>query len=224
MQRKKVVFEPLDKEHIRIYACGPTVYDYAHIGNARMAVVFDSLVRLLRSVYTNVTYVSNITDIDDKIIDRSIKDKVGIKEVYNKFAKIYNKDMHMLNVLAPDFQPKATDYVEKMIKDIKVLIDKNYAYYSDKHVVFDVDVVGGISLKEYFKENSISIFIKPPIMEVLSERLKKRNSDYRKAIKNRLEKSFEEMKSIDKFDKIIINDELNISTKYIVEIVEKFLK
>jgi len=138
MQRKKVVFEPLDKDHIRIYACGPTVYDYAHIGNARMAVVFDSLVRLLRSVYTNVTYVSNITDIDDKIIDRSIRDKVSIKEVSNKFAKIYNKDMHMLNVLAPDFQPKATDYVEKMIKDIKILIDKKYAYYSEKHVMFDV--------------------------------------------------------------------------------------
>ena len=118
MQRKKVVFEPIDKDHIRIYACGPTVYDYAHIGNARMAVVFDSLVRLLRSVYTNVTYVSNITDIDDKIIDRSIRDKVSIKEVSNKFAKIYNKDMNMLNVLAPDFQPKATNYVEKMIKDI----------------------------------------------------------------------------------------------------------
>ena len=93
-----------------------------------------------------------------------------------------------------------------------------------KHVVFDVDVVGGISLKEYFKENSISIFIKPPSMEVLSKRLKKRNADDRKAIKNRLEKSFEEMKSIDKFDKIIINDELSISTKNIIEIVEKFLK
>lgn len=138
MQRKKVVFEPLEKDHIRIYACGPTVYDYAHIGNARMAVVFDSLVRLLRSVYTKVTYVSNITDIDDKIIDRSIRDEVSIEEVSNKFAKIYNRDMYMLNVLAPDFQPKATEYVEKMIKDIKILIDKNYAYYSEKHVLFDV--------------------------------------------------------------------------------------
>jgi guanylate kinase len=93
-----------------------------------------------------------------------------------------------------------------------------------KHVVFDVDVIGGISLKEYFKENSISIFIKPPSVEVLSERLKKRNADDRKAIKNRIEKSFEEMKSIDKFDKIIVNDELSISTKKIIEIVEKFLK
>ena len=93
-----------------------------------------------------------------------------------------------------------------------------------KHVVFDVDVIGGISLKEYFKENSISIFIKPPSMEVLSKRLKKRNTEDRESIKNRLEKSFEEMKSIDKFDKIIVNDELNISTKNIIETVEKFLK
>lgn len=93
-----------------------------------------------------------------------------------------------------------------------------------KHVVFDVDVIGGISLKEYFMENSISIFIKPPSMEVLSERLKKRNTEDIKSIKNRLEKSFEEMKSIDKFDKIIVNDELNISTKNIIETVEKFLK
>ena len=138
MQRKKVVFVPIDKNHVRVYACGPTVYDYAHIGNARMAVVFDSLVRLLKSIYPKVTYVSNITDIDDKIIDRSVRDKVSIKEVSNKFAKIYNKDMHMLNVLAPEFQPKATDYVEKMIKDIKTLIDKGHAYYSKKHIIFDV--------------------------------------------------------------------------------------
>ena len=138
MQKKKVVFEPINKKHVRIYACGPTVYDYAHIGNARMAVVFDSLVRLLKSTYPKVTYVSNITDIDDKIIDRSIREKTSIKEVSNKFAKIYNKDMNMLNVLTPEFQPKATDYVEKMIKDIEILIDKKHAYYSEKHVMFDV--------------------------------------------------------------------------------------
>jgi len=93
-----------------------------------------------------------------------------------------------------------------------------------KHVVFDVDVIGGISLKEYFMENSISIFIKPPSIEVLSERLKKRNTEDRKSIENRLEKSFEEMKSIDKFDKIIVNDGLSISTKNIIETVKKFLK
>ena len=93
-----------------------------------------------------------------------------------------------------------------------------------KHVVFDVDVMGGISLKDYFMENSISIFIKPPSMEVLSKRLKKRNTEDRKSIKNRLEKSFEEMKSIDKFDKIIVNDELSISSKNIIETVKKFFE
>ena len=99
----------------------------------------------------------------------------------------------------------------------------NRIWKEKKHVVFDVDVIGGISLKEYFKENSISIFIKPPSIDVLEERLKKRKTDGTESIKNRLEKSFEEMKSIDKFDKIIVNDKLSTSSKDIIEIVEKFL-
>ncbi|MCH1612639.1 MAG: guanylate kinase [Flavobacteriales bacterium] len=139
------------------------------------------------------------------------------------------KDYYFFSVEEFKEKIKAQDFVEweevykgNFYGTLKKEIER--IWEEKKHVVFDVDVVGGISLKKYFKENSISIFIKPPSMEVLSERLKKRNSDDRKAIKNRLEKSFEEMKSIDKFDKIIINDELNISTKYIVEIVEKFLK
>ena len=100
----------------------------------------------------------------------------------------------------------------------------NRIWKEKKHVVFDVDVIGGISLKEYFKENSISIFIKPPSIDVLEERLKKRKTDDTESIKNRLEKSFEEMKSIDKFDKIIINEKLNVSSKNIIETVKKFLK
>ena len=92
-----------------------------------------------------------------------------------------------------------------------------------KHVVFDVDVIGGVSLKEYFNENALSIFIKPPNLEVLAQRLKKRNSDDKESIKKRIEKSFEEMKSMDKFDKIIVNDKLSTSSKDIIEIVEKFL-
>ena len=100
----------------------------------------------------------------------------------------------------------------------------NRIWKEKKHVVFDVDVVGGISLKKYFKENSISIFIKPPSMEVLGERLKNRKTDGTESIKNRLEKSFEEMKSIDKFDKIIINETLSLSSKNIIETVKKFLK
>ena len=102
MQNKKVVFEPLDTQNIRVYACGPTVYDYAHIGNARMAVVFDTLIRLLRYLFPKVTYVSNITDIDDKIIERSNLEKVSTESLTNKFSKIYNRDMKMLNVQEPD--------------------------------------------------------------------------------------------------------------------------
>lgn len=139
------------------------------------------------------------------------------------------KDYYFLSIEEFKEKIKAQDFVEweevykgNFYGTLKKEIER--IWEEKKHVVFDVDVVGGISLKEYFKENSISIFIKPPSMEVLSERLKKRNADDRKAIKNRLEKSFEEMKSIDKFDKIIINDELSISTKNIIEIVEKFLK
>ena len=139
------------------------------------------------------------------------------------------KDYYFLSIEEFKEKIKAQDFVEweevykgNFYGTLKKEIER--IWEEKKHVVFDVDVVGGISLKEYFKENSISIFIKPPSMEVLSERLKKRNADDRKAIKNRLEKSFEERKSIDKFDKIIINDELSISTKNIIEIVEKFLK
>ena len=139
------------------------------------------------------------------------------------------KDYYFLSIEEFKEKIKAQDFIEweevyegNFYGTLKKEIER--IWKEKKHVVFDVDVVGGISLKKYFKENSISIFIKPPSMEVLSERLKKRNSDDRKAIKNRLEKSFEEMKSIDKFDKIIVNDELNISSKNIIETVEKFLK
>ncbi len=138
LKSKKVSFEPIDRKNIKVYACGPTVYDYAHIGNARMAVVFDTLIRLLKKQYSKVTYVSNITDIDDKIIERSILEKIPIKTITDKYTKIYNEDMKMLNVLLPDYQPRATEYVKEMIKSIKVLIKKNYAYIAEKHVLFNV--------------------------------------------------------------------------------------
>ena len=91
-------FIPLNPEHIKIYACGPTVYNYAHIGNARMAVVFDTLVRVLGDSYPKVTYVSNITDIDDKIIDAANELKVPIEEITQKYTNIYNDDMSKLSV------------------------------------------------------------------------------------------------------------------------------
>ena len=115
-------FIPLNPNHIKIYACGPTVYNYAHIGNARMAVVFDTLVRVLRDSYPKVTYVSNITDIDDKIIDAANELKVPIEEITQKYTNIYNDDMSKLLVKAPDMQPKATEYIPEMITLIEDLI------------------------------------------------------------------------------------------------------
>ena len=140
-----------------------------------------------------------------------------------------NKDYYFLSI--EEFQQKINTHEfiewEEVYKGnfygtLKKEIER--IWKKKKHVVFDVDVIGGISLKEYFKENSISIFIKPPSIDVLEERLKKRKTDATESIKNRLEKSFEEMKSIDKFDKIIVNEKLNVSSKNIIETVKKFLK
>jgi cysteinyl-tRNA synthetase len=135
---KKEEFIPINPEHIKIYACGPTVYNYAHIGNARMSVFFDMLVRVLRDIYPKVTYVSNITDIDDKIIDAANHLKVPIEEITNKYTNIYNDDMSKLLVKAPDIQPKATEYIPEMIALINDLIEKNHAYEKEGHVLFHV--------------------------------------------------------------------------------------
>jgi cysteinyl-tRNA synthetase len=135
---KKEEFNPLDPNHIKIYACGPTVYNYAHIGNARMAVVFDTLVRVLRYKYPKVTYVSNITDIDDKIIDAANEQQVPIKEITEKYTSIYNDDMSQLAVNIPDIQPKATEYISEMIDLIENLINKDHAYEKEGHVLFHV--------------------------------------------------------------------------------------
>ena len=131
-------FVPIDPSNIRVYACGPTVYNYAHIGNARMAVVNDLLIRFLRTIYPKVTYVSNITDIDDKIIAASQENKISIKELTEKYTKIYNEDMSILGVKKPDIQPKATDYIKEMINLIEILMKNNFAYEKDGHVLFHV--------------------------------------------------------------------------------------
>jgi len=131
-------FIPINIKNIRVYACGPTVYNYAHIGNARMAVVNDLLVRFLRTIYPKVTYVSNITDIDDKIIAASEEKNIPIKELTKKFTDIYNEDMSVLGVSLPDIQPKATDHINEMIELTKLLIQNNFAYEKEGHVLFDV--------------------------------------------------------------------------------------
>ena len=134
----KEKLEAIDPKHLKIYACGPTVYNYAHIGNARMAVVFDTLVRTLRMIYPKVTYVSNITDIDDKIIDAAMEQNVEITSITEKYTQIYNEDMSKLNVLQPDIQPKATEYISEMIDLIAELIKKDFAYEKEGHVLFHV--------------------------------------------------------------------------------------
>ena len=135
---KKEKLEAIDPKHLKIYACGPTVYNFAHIGNARMAVVFDTLVRTLRMIYPKVTYVSNITDIDDKIIDAAVEQNVEITSITEKYTQIYNDDMSKLNVLLPDIQPKATEYISEMIDLITELIEKDFAYEKEGHVLFHV--------------------------------------------------------------------------------------
>jgi cysteinyl-tRNA synthetase len=138
LAREKQVFEPIDSNHVRLYACGPTVYNYAHIGNARMAVVFDQWVRLLRSVYPKVTYASNITDVDDKIIDAARESGEKISAITEKYTRIYNEDMAALGVIRPDIQPKATETIPEMIALIEKLIDGGHAYVAEGHVLFHV--------------------------------------------------------------------------------------
>ena len=139
-----------------------------------------------------------------------------------------NKDYYFLSI--EEFQQKINtqEFIEweevykgNFYGTLKKEIER--IWKKKKHVVFDVDVIGGVSLKEYFNEDALCIFIKPPNLEVLAQRLKKRNSDDKESIKKRIEKSFEEMKSMNKFDKIIVNDKLSTSSKDIIEIVEKFL-
>ena len=134
----KEVFKPVDEEHVRVYACGPTVYNFAHIGNARMAVANDLLINVLRTQYNKVTYVSNITDIDDKIIDAAQELNEPINNLTTKYTKIYNEDMGYLNVKLPDVQPRATDHINEMIDLIKKLIENNNAYEKEGHVLFHV--------------------------------------------------------------------------------------
>jgi cysteinyl-tRNA synthetase len=138
LENTKEEFIPIDSTNVRIYACGPTVYDYAHIGNARMAVVNDLLVRLLRTLFPKVTYVSNITDIDDKIIAAAQTAGTPMQELTLKFEAIYNEDMSALGVRLPDMQPRATDHIAEMIDLTKTLIKLGHAYEKEGHVLFHV--------------------------------------------------------------------------------------
>jgi cysteinyl-tRNA synthetase len=136
--RAKQKFVPLDVQNIRVYLCGPTVYDRAHIGNARNVVVFDILVRLLRLAYPRVTYVRNITDIDDKINARAAERGLSIAEVTAGPTEAYREDMGALFALAPDREPKATAHLPEIVMMIEKLIANGHAYEAQGHVLFAV--------------------------------------------------------------------------------------
>lgn len=151
--REKQVFKPIDPSNVRVYVCGPTVYDYAHVGNARPAVVFDVLVRVLRRLYgaEHVTHVSNITDIDDKIMTRATESGVAIEDLTDETTAVYNADMAAIGVNPPDVQPRATGHVRQMIAMAERLIERGHAYAAEGHVLFNVPSMpdyGGLSRRD----------------------------------------------------------------------------
>jgi len=143
LSRAKVEFQPIDDKNVRLYVCGPTVYDYAHIGNARPVVVFDVLVRLLRRLYPQVTYVRNITDVDDKINARALESGEDIQEITKRTTEAFLADMAALCAGMPDVEPRATDHIAQMIDMIETLIEKGNAYAADGHVLFSVPSMEG---------------------------------------------------------------------------------
>lgn len=138
LTKQKEEFKPLDEAHVRMYVCGPTVYDFAHLGNARPVVVFDVLFRLLKHLYPNVTYVRNITDVDDKINAAALASGVNIREITERTTKAYHDDMRALNALSPTYEPRATDHITDMVHMIESLIAGQYAYVKEGHVLFRV--------------------------------------------------------------------------------------
>ncbi len=140
LTRQKESFAPINSANVRLYACGPTVYDHLHIGNGRMLIVFDVLFRLVRHVYgaDHVTYVRNITDVDDKINARAAERGVDIRVLTDEMTEIFHEDAKALGCLAPTYEPRATDNISEMIALINKLIAKGHAYVADGHVLFDV--------------------------------------------------------------------------------------
>jgi cysteinyl-tRNA synthetase len=136
--RRKERFVPIDEQHVRVYVCGPTVYDLAHLGNARPNVVFDVLVRLLRQVFPRVTYARNITDIEDKIIDRARERGEPIEALTTRTTADFHRDMAALGVLPPDVEPTATGTIPEMVAMIGRLVENGHAYAADGHVLFSV--------------------------------------------------------------------------------------
>ncbi len=151
LSNKKEKFVPIDEKNIGMYVCGPTVYDDPHIGNARPIVIFDILFKILKSNYASVTYVRNITDVDDKIIKSSNEKKISISDLTQTVIKSFSEDCNYLNCEIPTAQPKATEHIDLMIEMVSELIKKGFAYENNKHVYFEVkkfDDYGQLSNKK----------------------------------------------------------------------------
>ena len=178
LTRKKEDFSPIDPAHVGVYACGPTVYGRIHVGNARPIVVFDVLVRLLRLRHSKVTYVRNITDVDDKINMRAAERGISIDALCTKTIENFHQDTARLGALDPDIEPRATHHIDEMKVMISTLIDKGYAYEADGHVLFQVstmnnygvlskrsvdDMIAGarVEIAQYKRESADFILWKP---------------------------------------------------------------
>ena len=151
LSNKKEKFVPIDEKNVGMYVCGPTVYDDPHIGNARPIVIFDILFKILKNKFSSVTYVRNITDVDDKIIKSSNEKKISISDLTQTVIKSFSEDCNYLNCENPSQQPKATEHIDLMIEMISKLIKKGFAYENNKHVYFEVkkfDDYGQLSNKK----------------------------------------------------------------------------
>ena len=144
LKREKQVFEPQDQNRVTLYACGPTVYNYAHIGNARPAVIFDLLFRILSQLYPHVLYARNITDVDDKINAAAAEQNVDIDVISSRYSDAYHADMAALGVGLPSIEPRATEHIPQMIDMIERLLKSGHAYEAQDHVLFSVE-----SFKQY---------------------------------------------------------------------------
>ena len=139
LKREKQVFVPQDPGRVTLYVCGPTVYSYAHIGNARPAVIFDLLYRILSTRYPQVVYARNITDVDDKINAAAAEENVPIEVISKRYAEIYHQDMAALGVGTPSIEPRATAHIPQMIRMVEKLVESGHAYVADGHVLFSVE-------------------------------------------------------------------------------------
>src|SRR3954447_4540908 len=143
LSRSKEPFEPIDPNHVRMYVCGPTVYDLAHLGNARPVVVFDVLCRVLRLLYPRVTYVRNITDVEDKISERARETGEPIGALTARTTADFHADMAAVGCGAPDIEPRATAHIAEMIEVIQRLIASGHAYGANGHILFSVPRFSG---------------------------------------------------------------------------------